>query len=268
MGIGNDPRYQNDRTFDPFPFPAPLTDPAADTTHLAALGERLDAFRKERLAAAPELTMTKLYNALERYREASHGGAPLDDEERAVHEAGLVSVLAEIHDEIDRAALAAYGWSDLAPDLVGRPGGTTPSSLKSEAQVAAEEELLARLVALNGERAAEEARGHVRWLRPDYQVPKLGHKVRGAGEQGEADVSAPILMEAPAWPTAIPEQVAALRSVLAQTPAPAAPAALSKLFRGRNTAQRKARVAELLDTLATMGAARRSDDGARYFAGR
>ena len=155
-------------------------------------------------------------------------------------------MLAEIHDDIDRAVLDAYGWSDLAPDLVGRPGGTTPSSLKSEGQVAAEEELLTRLVMLNQERSAEEARGQVRWLRPDYQIPKLGHKVKGAGEQGEADVSAPILVEAPAWPKAIPpEQMAALRGVLAQAPAPAAP-----------------------DTLATMGAARRSDDGARYFAGR
>ena len=30
-----------------------------------------------------------------------------------------------------------------------------------------------RLVALNAERAAEEAAGQVRWLRPDYQIPRF-----------------------------------------------------------------------------------------------
>ena len=35
------------------------------------------------------------------------------------------------------------------------------------------EELVARLVALNAERAAEERAGHIRWLRPDYQIPRF-----------------------------------------------------------------------------------------------
>lgn len=37
---------------------------------------------------------------------------------------------------------------------------------------AVEAEILSRLVALNRERAAEEARGLVRWLRPEYQAPE------------------------------------------------------------------------------------------------
>ena len=37
-----------------------------------------------------------------------------------------------------------------------------------------DDDILARLVALNKERAAEEARGLVRWLRPDYQIPRFG----------------------------------------------------------------------------------------------
>jgi hypothetical protein len=32
---------------------------------------------------------------------------------------------------------------------------------------------LERLVALNAERANEEAEGHVRWLQPDYQIPRF-----------------------------------------------------------------------------------------------
>jgi hypothetical protein len=55
---------------------------------------------------------------------------------------------------LDAAVLEAYGWADLHP--------LTPER---------EPELLTRLVALNHERAAEEQRGHIRWLRPDYQAP-------------------------------------------------------------------------------------------------
>ena len=117
------------------------------------------------------LTMTSLYNVLERVRELENGChvPALSAKERDIHEAGLVSVLKEIHDDIDRASFEAYGWADLIPALAGKPGATTPSPHKTPEQEAAEEELLSRLVALNRERAAEERRGVVRWLRPDYQ---------------------------------------------------------------------------------------------------
>lgn len=58
-----------------------------------------------------------------------------------------MSVLKQIHDELDAAVFDAYGW---------------PVTLTDE-------EILERLVALNAERAAEEARGLIRWLRPDFQ---------------------------------------------------------------------------------------------------
>ncbi|RYZ87268.1 MAG: hypothetical protein EOP04_12085, partial [Proteobacteria bacterium] len=83
LGVGNDPRYSKSRTFDPFPFPL------ATSSRLAELGERLDAFRKERLAAHDFLTMTGLYNALERVRELDAGiGAPLTPAERDIYDAG------------------------------------------------------------------------------------------------------------------------------------------------------------------------------------
>ena len=57
----------------------------------------------------------------------------------------------------------AYGWGEdwrRAPQGTGLPPA----------------EIVRRLVALNATRAAEEAKGHVRWLRPDYQIPRFGAK--------------------------------------------------------------------------------------------
>ncbi len=200
------------------------------------MGNRLDVFRRERLAEHDFLTMTSLYNVLERVRELENGcNVPaLSAKERDIHEAGLVSVLKEIHDDIDRAVFEAYGWADLIPALVGKPGATTPSPHKTPEQEAAEEELLARLVALNRERAAEERRGIVRWLRPDYQIPKLGHKVRAPedGEQVEADLAAPEPAEGkPAWPKDGLAQIRIVRDMLGRSTAPLAPDGLGKAFK-------------------------------------
>jgi hypothetical protein len=64
-----------------------------------------------------------------------------------IHEQGLVSVLLDLHRRIDALVLEAYGW---------------PADLDEAA-------MLERLVALNAERAEEERRGLVRWLRPEFR---------------------------------------------------------------------------------------------------
>ena len=269
LGVGNDSRYSTRKGFNPFAFPAFSDLSPAILARLDSLGERLDSFRKQRLAEHDFLTMTGLYNVLERLRELENGAPvePLTDKERAIHEAGLVSVLKEIHDDIDRAVFEAYGWADLIPALVGKPGATTPSQHTKPEQEAAEEELLGRLVALNKERAAEEARGLVRWLRPDYQIPKLGHKV-AQGEQTEADVA---VVEpgakSPKWPADAFDQIRIVRDVLAKAPAPLAPDALAAAFDGRLTPKRRARVEQVLETLVATGAARTGqlEGSTRYF---
>lgn len=138
-----------------------------------------------------------------------------------------MSVLRELHDALDTAVFEAYGWGDLAARLVGRPGATTPLPDKPEDQVEAEEELLCRLVALNAERAAEEARGHVRWLRPDYQNPasamsrpaaELPGAETGADTTGEAETLAATSTAKQGWPKTMREQVAAVRAALALQP--------------------------------------------------
>lgn len=152
----------------------------------------------ERLVPHPHLTMTGLYNVLERLRELEAGAPvePLTDAERDVHAVGRIGVLKDLHDRIDRAVFEAYGWGDLGAALVGRPGGITPSSHKSPQQEDAEEELMVRLVALNNARAAEEAGGEIGWLRPEFQIPRLRGR---APMPKEASISRPT---SPRWPPA------------------------------------------------------------------
>lgn len=271
------PIYTKTATFDPFPFPLSVDpqikpgDPlCAQQERLRELGQRLDDFRKDRLAQHPFLTMTGLYNALERLRELENGiGDALTDAERDVHRAGLISVLKEIHDDIDRAVLTAYGWEDLIPELAGKPGATLPSPHKTDAQGKAEEDLLSRLVALNLERAAEEERGLVRWLRPDYQIPKLGAKAPKpeAAETGMLDVIMPDVTERPKWPADGLEQIRLVRDLLSKAPAPTPTDALASVFDGRNTPTRRNRIAQVLETLVATGIARTGqvEGQTRYF---
>ncbi len=271
--MGNDPRYNKTRTFDPMPFPdlVPKYDLRAALTDL---GERLDALRKECLSEHEFLTMTSLYNVLERVRELENGCdvPPLSAKERDIHEAGLVSVLKEIHDDIDRATFEAYGWADLIPALVGKPGATMPSPHKTPAQEEVEEELLARLVALNRDRAEEERRGIVRWLRPDYQIPKLGHKVKAPDDAGqvEADLGLPEAAEGkPAWPQDGLARIRILREMLDRAAAPAGTEMLSAAFKGKDSPRRRKAVEKTLETLAAAGAAQKAGSGQdgenRYF---
>ena len=273
LGMGNDPRYSKSRTFDPMPFPV-FEEAGAKGETLSRLGDRLDAFRKERLAEHEFLTMTSLYNALERERRLDNDRdvPPLSHKERDIHEAGLISVLKEIHDDIDRAVFDAYGWPDLIPALVGKPGATMPSPHKSPEQEEAEEKLLSRLIALNRERATEERRGTVRWLRPDYQIPELRDKATALqeGEQFEADLAVPEPADGrPAWPRDELDRIRIVRDMLSRAAAPLAAASLSAAFRGRSSAGRRKGVERVLQTLVAAGVAQQrideSDGSSRFF---
>ncbi|KZL19436.1 class I SAM-dependent DNA methyltransferase [Pseudovibrio sp. WM33] len=274
LGVGNDSVYVKTKCFDSFPFPNCATDKSnlKLTEQIKALGERLDVFRKERLVAHDFLTMTSLLNVLERVRELDNGCPvePLTEREIAIYDAGLIAVLKEIHDDIDRTTFEAYGWEDLVPTLVGKPGATTPSLHKSAEQEAAEEELLSRLVALNQERATEERQGMVRWLRPDYQVPKLGPKVpkpkEGVEIQDALTLTSAQVDTKLAWPKDGLEQIKMVRDILSKAQTPIAAEVLSANFSGRNTPKRKGRVADVLKTLVITGAARQTvEDAPRYF---
>jgi hypothetical protein len=127
-------------------------------------------------------------------------------------------------------------------------------------------------VALNLERQEEEKRGHVRWLRPDYQIAKLGAKVAKphGEEQLEADVGIISVEARPKWPSDGLAQIRIVRDVLAKSAAPAAPDDIALAFDGRNSPARKVRVRQVLETLVATGAARTADEGgrSRYFVAR
>ena len=266
------PRYIQTRCFDPFPFPA--CDEAAKA-RIRALGEELDAHRKRVQAQHPGLSLTAMYNVLEKLRAAeprrgglqppsepqaqpeSGANAPgrgtavanrrslaLTAKEQAVHDAGLVSVLRQLHDELDAAVTAAYGWV-----RDGRPETDLPDA-----------EILTRLVALNATRAAEEATGTIRWLRPEYQAP-AGATTQSALEmttKGTKDTKAKTKASKAKtpWPKSLAERVRATELALQSSPSPVTPAELAKRF----TRAKPEDLAEILETLAALGRAHQAGD--------
>jgi len=103
---GNTPRYNNSVCFDPFPFPDPTPE---RKQKIRELGERLDTHRKRVQSQHPDVTITAMYNLLEKIR----AGVELTEKDREFNNKALVSTLKQIHDELDVAVFEAYGWSDL-----------------------------------------------------------------------------------------------------------------------------------------------------------
>ncbi len=231
LGMGDDPVYVKSACFDPFPFPADVVEPIK--VRIRAEAEALDGLRKRVLAEHEDLTLTKLYNVLEALRE----GRALTQAERDVHDRGLVTLIRQHHDAIDALVAEAYGW---------------PADLSDE-------DILARLVALNKQRAAEEAKGLIRWLRPEYQAPEYKAPVTQTLDFGETATAVPDNVIP--WPNALPEQVSAVQQVLAAASASLAPQDVARAFKGK----RAATVRPVLEALAGIGMARRLEDG-RYAA--
>lgn len=216
MGVGNDSVYNKGKCFDAFPFPLATAEQQAKIRPLA---EQLDAHRKRQQAEHADLTLTGMYNILEKIRL----GQILTDKEKTIHQKGLVSILRELHDDLDRAVFDAYGWSDLASKLVGKAGATTPYPNKPEDQAAAEEELLKRLVDLNTQRANDEANGIIHWLRPDYQNPSaISEQTQIQGElETTADDDATVKIKPAAkqtWPKEMRDQVSIVRQLVKDHP--------------------------------------------------
>ncbi len=235
------PVYNTTTCFEPFPFPD-LDQAGPMAQRIRTLAEHIDAHRKAQLAAHPDATLTATYNVLEKLR----GGEPLTAKEKVIHEHGLVGVLKSLHDELDAAVLQAYGWADL----------TLPADTDT---------LLVRLVELNAKRAAEEAAGTVRWLRPEFQQAGQGEQV---AMEAEVDAEAPeddaqpkpakVAVAQRPWPTGVTEQIKTVAEVLAAAGRSLDLDGVAEHFSGRG--RWRDRLPTLLDTLVALGRARVAGD--------
>lgn len=235
LGVGNDSVYVKTRCFDPFPFPDPDEFTRA---RIAGIAEKLDQHRKDVQAKHPEITLTHIYNVLEKLKS----GSALSRDDERLRDDGLVLILKELHEELDAAVAQAYGW---------------PLDLS-------EQEVLAHLVALNKARAAEEAKGQVRWLRPDYQIPRFG-SVTEKQEQLEADLgivpSAAAKLRA-GFPTGAVEQAGAVMAALAAATSPLSALEVALTFKqGRKV---EPQVRATLAAMARMGFIAVHDAGSRF----
>ncbi len=272
LGVGNDPVYVKTRCFETFPFPSDDTGLTPELAQkIGQLAEQIDAHRKARQAAHDDVTLTGLYNVLDKLRRQE----PLTAKDKTLHTHGLVSVLQTLHHELDTAVLQAYGWADLGPvpwhDDTARQTWT--------------DTLLQRLVDLNTRRAAEEAAGHIRWLRPEFQDPARRHAATPAPATADAQPtpqqaplpglptdappaadptspddtpsatapSAPIARQP--WPAGLPQQTRAVADALAAHPAGLSLPDLAERFTGRGPWKKS--LPTILDVLESIGRARR-----------
>jgi len=115
--------------------------------------------------------------------------------------------------------------------------------------------ILERLVAMNAERAAEEARGLVRWLRPEFQHPETEAVPTQAeietGAEAIADVAATGVAKPQAWPSDAIAQVRAVADMLTASAAPLSVDDITARFKARG--HWKKRVPALLDMLVALG---------------
>ncbi|KAM3113894.1 hypothetical protein [Phormidesmis sp. 146-33] len=181
-----------------------------------------------------------MYNLLEKLR----AGQELTDSDRAFNQKALVSTLKQIHDELDTAVFAAYGWSiDLTDD-----------------------QILENLVTLNAQRAQEERNGLIRWLRPDYQAPgetQTQQLIAGITEAETETAIAPL--EQQKLPKAFKDQLAAIRDLLRTQSGEWTIAQITAQF--KNATRQKQTILTCLESLEALGiiARHQEDESDRWY---
>ncbi|MBB5035758.1 class I SAM-dependent DNA methyltransferase [Prosthecobacter vanneervenii] len=275
LGVGNDSVYAKSRCFDPFPFPL-CSEAVKD--RIRKLAEELDAHRKRVQAAHPGLTLTGMYNVLEKLR----AGEELSAKDKLIHDQGLVSILLQLHDDLDEAVFAAYGWQHLwqarkeshqgiIHDLqtgdvrmLDATGDQLDAAIaKFDQQLDAE--ILQRLVTLNAQRAEEESRGIIHWLRPDYQNPagKAAGiqdtldlpKISGTKSKTKTSATPKPGTKVP-WPKPLAERIRATEQALHAAAHPVTAEELTTHFSRAKTPD----LQEILESLVTLGRARKDGD--------
>ncbi len=164
--LGGTLRYLISDCFETFPFPKP--NPRAAIPTLEKVGELLYTTRAK-LMVDTNQGLTQTYNALKDPR---------------VTEARVVE-LRRLHEEMDRAVLAAYGWDDLAV-----PPYRTTTDTEKKALERFEDEVIDRLFALNAKRAEEERAAAARDEGAKPAKAKGGRKKKGGegGDDGQGEL--------------------------------------------------------------------------------
>ena len=138
--VGDGVSYSPSDCFSTFPFPALFETNAT----LEAAGDAYHALRAN-LMVARDQGMTETYN---RFHARGENAAD-------------IARLRDLHRDMDAAVLRAYGWDDLAdraaPEFIEQDAdeGKTPKT-RLDWPAEFKDEVLARLLALNAERAAAE----------------------------------------------------------------------------------------------------------------
>jgi hypothetical protein len=233
LGVGNDSNYNHSDCFGKFPFPNATEE---QKTGIRTIAEKLDGHRKRQQALHPTLTITDMYNVL----ETLNAGRTLKVKEQKIHEQGLVSILLQLHNELDAAVARVYGW---------------PSNLTGEA-------ILGKLLALNKERGLEETRGIVRWLRPVYQKPQGVQQTSldvETSEEGKETVNS----ELTEWPMNLAEQAQVVQRLVQNRRHPVSHSDLTRQFRqgGKGAKSRLQQIENLLQTLNSLGLIRKTEKG-------
>ena len=166
-----------------------------------------------------------MYSALEKLR----ANATLTEKDKVIHAQGLVSVLQQLHDELDKAVFDAYRW---------------PVTLTDE-------EILERLVRLNAERAEEELSGQIRWLRPEFQSLKGTTAMQRAIVDADEETASDEVVDLPTWPKKAGERFAAVRAALQSSSDAWTAERVVKRFKGA----KREHVVDALEGLASLGLA-------------
>lgn len=165
---------------------------------------------------------------------------------------------------------------DLLPLLRVAHGNDAPEAgqTREDAKRAFEDSVLDRLVTLNAERAAAEARGEVLWLRPEFQNPAARRapaqaEIDTGREDDAADDDEPGITAVPAlkpasWPKEPVALVRAVAEVLAASRVPMTVDDIAARFTSRGPW--KKRLPALLDMLAAVGRATPDAEGVRWSA--
>ncbi len=103
----------------------------------------------------------------------------------------------------------------------------------------------------NAERAAEEARGVVRWLRPEFQARQAAATQTEITEEEAPTAAKPAATKRASWPATLPEQIRVVADTVTLAAAPLDIDQLADRFTGRGAW--KKRLPDIVESLAALG---------------